>query len=293
MQLPTYVLRNGALVLPAQANISVFTPAIYGAFGVYESMQVSNGVVFAQALHLQRLARSAEILGLGLPAGPATFIRWIADVLQANAATECTLRLFVVGGDEGGEATVFIWPQPPTIYPAEMYAAGVPVITFAGERYLPQAKSLNTLITFRARQQARAAGVHEALLHHAGHLTEGSNSNLFAVMNGEALTPSSEHVLAGVTRDLVIALAQEQGLFIREVPLALADLPRWSECFITSTSRHIMPVTIIEGHPVGDGRVGPVTRRVTAIFEKHFRSQSAAAKSVSFDGSFARIGIPC
>ena len=68
MRLPTYVLRNGALVLPAQASISVFNPAIYGAFGVYESMQVANGVVFARDAHMQRLAHSAEIVGLRLPA---------------------------------------------------------------------------------------------------------------------------------------------------------------------------------------------------------------------------------
>jgi len=270
MPLPTYVLRNGALVLPAQASITVFTPAIYGAYGVYESMQVVRGVVFAQALHLQRLAQSAEVLGLRLPGDPATFDRWIADVLAANAVGDATLRLFVIGEDVGSDATVFIWPQPPQVFPPQFYAEGVPVITFAGERYLPQAKSLNTLVTFLARRQAQAVGAHEALLHHAGRLTEGSNSNLFAVLDGVALTPPAAQVLAGVTRDLLIAFAGERGLAIREAPLALADLPRWAECFITSTSRHVMPVTSVDGRPVGDGRVGPVTRRLAAIFEENF-----------------------
>jgi branched-subunit amino acid aminotransferase/4-amino-4-deoxychorismate lyase len=271
MPLPTYVLRNGALVLPAQASITVFTPAIYGAYGVYESMQVVQGVAFAQTLHLQRLARSAEILGLRLPGDQATFDRWIADVLAANAVGDATLRLFVIGEDVGSDATVFIWPQPPQVFPQQFYAEGAPVITFAGERYLPQAKSLNTLVTFLARRQAQGAGAHEALLHHAGRLTEGSNSNLFAVLDGVALTPPSEQVLAGVTRDLLIAFAGERGLAIREAPLALADLPRWAECFITSTSRHVMPVTSVDGRPVGDGRVGPVTRRLAAIFEENFQ----------------------
>lgn len=275
MSLPTYVLRNGALVLPAQANITVFTPAIYGAYGVYESMQVVQGVVFAQALHLQRLAQSAEILGLRLPGDPAIFDRWIADVLAANAVGDATLRLFVIGEDAGRAATVFIWPQPPQVFPSQFYAAGVPVITFAGERYLPQAKSLNTLVTFLARRQAQAAGAHEALLHHAGRLTEGSNSNLFAVLDGAVLTPPAAEVLAGVTRDLLIAFAAERGLAIREAPLALADLPRWAECFITSTSRHVMPVTSVDGRPVGDGRVGPVTRRLAAIFEENFARRLA------------------
>lgn len=273
MQLPTYVLRNGALVLPAQATISVFNPAIYGAYGVYESMQVVNGVVFAQALHLQRLARSAGLLGLRLPADCATLERWIADVLRANAATEATLRLFAVGGDDDAEGVLFIWPQPPTRFPARFYTEGATAITFAGERYLPQAKSLNTLVTYLARRQAQAAAAHEALLHHDGYLTEGSNSNLFAVVDGEVWTPPADQVLAGVTRDLLMDLAGRHGLIIREAPLALADLPRWQECFITSTSRHVMPITAVDGRPVGDGRVGPLTQRLAAIFEAYFRAQ--------------------
>jgi branched-subunit amino acid aminotransferase/4-amino-4-deoxychorismate lyase len=274
MRLPTYVLRNGALVLPAQASISVFNPAIYGAFGVYESMQVANSVVFAQNAHLQRLVHSAEIVGLRLPADLTTFGRWIAEVLVANAATDCTLRLFMVGGD-GDEAATFIWPQPPTIFPPTYYADGVAVITVEGERYLPQAKSLNTLVTFLARRRAQEQGVHEALLHHAGYLTEGSNSNLFAVINGHVLTPPGEQVLAGVTRDLLVSLSQGHECVIREASLTLADCTRWSECFITSTSRHVMPVTTLDGRPVGNGRVGPLTRRLAALFEDTFRAQCA------------------
>jgi D-alanine transaminase len=273
MRLPTYVLRNGALVLPAQASISVFNPAIYGAFGVYESMQVENGVVFARDAHMQRLAHSAEIVGLRLPADLLTLSRWIAEVLEANAVTDCTLRLFVVGGGDGDEAAAFIWPQPPTIFPAAYFADGVAAITVEGERYLPQAKSLNTLVTFLARRRAQELGLHEALLHHAGYLTEGSNSNLFAVIDGQVLTPPGEQVLAGVTRDLLVALSQGHECAIREAPLVLTDISRWSECFITSTSRHVMPVTALDGRTVGDGRVGPLTRRLAAIFEGYFRGQ--------------------
>jgi branched-subunit amino acid aminotransferase/4-amino-4-deoxychorismate lyase len=273
MRLPTYVLRNGALVLPAQASISVFNPAIYGAFGVYESMQVANGVVFARDAHMQRLAHSAEIVGLRLPADLAAFGRWIAEVLEANAAADCTLRLFVVGGDDGAEASAFIWPQPPTIFPATYYVDGVAAITVEGERYLPQAKSLNTLVTFLARRRAQEQGTHEALLHHAGYLTEGSNSNLFAVIDGQVLTPPGEQVLAGVTRDLLVSLSQGHEYAIREAPLALTDNSRWSECLITSTSRHVMPVTTLDGRPIGDGRVGPLTQRLAALFEDYFCRQ--------------------
>ena len=277
MSLPLYVSRNGVLIPPEQARVSVFNPAVYGAYGVYESMQVVHGRAFEEVAHLQRLVQSAEILSLSLPADLATIGRWIGEVIAANGATDCTLRLFVVGPDNGGEVVAYIWPQPSPVYPPRYYTEGVTAITFEGGRYLPQAKSLNSLVSYLAQRQARMASVHEGLLHHNGCLTEGSNSNLFVVQGGVILTPPGSEVLAGVTRDLVIALAGSNGLPLIEAPLPLAELSRWEECLITSTSRHVMPVTAIDGKPVGNGRVGPMTRRLIALFASYFAEKATPA----------------
>ena len=273
MSLPTYVSRNGALISPAEALIPVFNPALYGAYGVYESIPVFKGIVFAQRPHLERLARSADIIELPLPADLPAFERWIADLLTAHGRPDCTLRIFVVGANNNGESTVFIWPQPAAVYPAEFYTAGATAITFEARRCLPEAKSLNSLASYLAQKHARAAGVHEALLHHGGCLTEGSNSNLFAVLNGVLLTAPAGQVLSGVTRTQLMALAAQHGVTVRERRLRLADLRRWTECFITSSSRRLMPITVIDGQPVGDGRVGPVTRRLMAIFDEFFQRE--------------------
>jgi branched-subunit amino acid aminotransferase/4-amino-4-deoxychorismate lyase len=277
MVLPVYISRNGVLVSPAEACVSVLTPALYGAYGVYESMKVVDGVPFEEAGHLRRLVRSADILALPLPTGLGTFHRWIAEVLAANDAPTCTLRLFVVGSENGGEAIAYIWPQPLTVYPQQYYAQGAPAITFEGCRYLPQAKSLNSLVSFLAQRAARAAGAHEGLLHREGFLTEGSSSNLFAVVDGVVLTPPVEMVLSGVTRDLVVTLAGADRISLCEGPLPLAELARWDECFITSSSRHVMPITMVDGKPVGAGVVGPVTRQLMALFEAYFADTVQAA----------------
>jgi len=275
MGLPLYVSRNGVLIPPSHASVPIFNSALYGAFGVYESMQVANGVVFEQGAHLARLARSAGILELPLPASLATFDRWIAEVLAVNAAPDCTLRLFVVGAENGGEVTAFIWPQPTRAYPAALYAQGAPAITFEGQRFLPEAKSLNTLVSFLSRRWAHATGAHEGLLHHDGYFTEGSNSNLFAVVDGVVLTPPVQEVLSGVTRDVLIGLAAQDGIALQETRLAVRDWHRWAECFITSSSRHIMPITAIDGQPVGDGKVGPLTRHLMTLFESYFTQATA------------------
>jgi branched-subunit amino acid aminotransferase/4-amino-4-deoxychorismate lyase len=270
---PSFVLRNGVMIPAAEAGISVFNPAIYGSYGVYESMQVAGGVVFEQEAHLRRLAYSAQVIELAFPASLATIAAWIARVVAGQGEQDCTIRLFVVGPDNGGEPTAFIWAQPPAAYPPTCYTDGANAITFEARRFLPQAKSLNMLASNLAQRRARAAGVHEAFLHHDGVLTEGSNSNLFAVWNDIVLTAPDEEVLAGVTRDVLLALARGAGIHVREMLLPLDEIGGWDECFITSTSRHVMPVTRIDGQIVGDGKVGPLTKRLRDLFEAYFAGQ--------------------
>jgi branched-chain amino acid aminotransferase len=275
MPLPLFVSRNGELIPPAEARISIFNPALSGSYGVYESFQIVHGVPFAESEHLQRLAHSAAMIDLALPADLATFRAWIAGLLSANEAVECALRIFVLGPENGGETAAYIWPQPAPTYPAAFYSEGATAITFEGQRSLPQAKTLNTLVSFLAQRNARAAGVHEGLLYHDGHLTEGSNSNLFSVIDDTLLTAPAQQVLSGVARDMVFRVAGQHDIPLRETDLALSDMPRWHESFITSTSRHVMPITAIDGRPVGDGRVGPHSRRLMALFEDYFRQMIA------------------
>ena len=276
MSSSVFVSRNGVMIPPKEASISIFNPAIYGSYGVYESLQVVNGVVFEQEAHLQRLAHSAQIIELPLLVDLKTIGSWISRVVAAQECRNCTVRVFVVGPDNGGEPAAYIWAQPPTVFPEGFYMEGVTAITFEARRFLPGAKSLNMLASFMAQRRARAAGVHEAFLHHDGCLTEGSNSNLFAVINDVVLTAPDHEVLAGVTRDVLMALARGAGIHVREMLLPLDEIAGWDECFITSTSRHVMPVTRIDGLPVGDGRVGPLTQRLRELFEANFEAQVGA-----------------
>lgn len=279
MHAPLYVSVNGGLVAPSQAHVSVFNPAIYGAYGVYESMQAVGGVLCELDAHLARLARSAQLIRLALPADPSTIGDWSRAVISANGASDCVLRLFVIGAEDGGASTAYIWPEPPRVYPVAYYETGATAVTFEAQRFMPEAKSLNALASFMAQRKARAAGAHEALLHHAGHLTEGSNSNLFAIVQGEVLTPPAATVLAGVTRSVTMRLAAEAEIPLREAPLSLSSLGHWEECFITSTSRHIMPVVRIDGAPVGDGGPGPVTRRLMACYAGYFAALTGGTRA--------------
>ncbi|HIC89611.1 MAG TPA: hypothetical protein EYP04_09450 [Anaerolineae bacterium] len=274
MPIPIVVTHNGRLIPASQARVSIFNPALYGAFGVYESIQVAHSVVFHLNDHLERLAFSAAQLDLPLPATTAEIADWIPPLLAANGAeaSNCLLRLFVLGPNGREPAQAFVWPEPPRRYPLELYQQGAGAVTFVGMRALPQAKSLNTLVNFLARRRALAVGEHEGLLVWEGVVSEGSTSNLFIVREGVLWRPPPETVLAGVTQQLVIRLATELGIEVKAQPLQLAELPHWDEAFLTSTSRHVMPLVRIDGQLIGNGKVGPVTQKLHDAFEAYFRA---------------------
>ena len=116
-----------------------------------------------------------------------------------------------------------------------------------------------------ARRAASQAQALEGLLHHGGHLTEGSRSNLFAVKAGQLITPPQDTILSGITRDIVLKVMQHTAHPVIETTVP-ATPQQYDEFFITSTSMQVMPITHIDGQPVGDGRVGPITKIVMQRF---------------------------
>ena len=280
MPMPEYISLNGEIVRADAARVCVLTPALLHSFGVYESVRVERSVAFHLDDHLQRLAHSAARIELELPAPPEVINSWVEPLLTRAGVTHCLLRIVALGPTPGNGPLCALWPQEPPHYPPVLYERGVELITVQGVRYLPQAKSLNTLLNFLARREARRQGVHEALLHQGDVVTEGASSNFFVVRAGRLLTAPVETVLPGVTRALALRLAQEASIPTEERPLCLSEREAWQEAFITSTSRKVLPVTRLDGQPVGDGRVGPLTRRLMDIFAAYDR-QYLASRSES------------
>jgi len=165
--------------------------------------------------------------------------------------------------------------------PASLFEEGAGAVTYIGERALPQAKSLNTLVNHMAKARALQAGEHEGVLvDRYGNATEGSSSNLFVVRDGTLLSPPEEDVLAGVTQIEVLDLAQQLGIPVTRETLPLRDRELWGEAFLTSTSRHVLPLVRLDGLPIGAGVPGPVTLRLRAAFEARFLSIVQEAQPV-------------
>ena len=150
----------------------------------------------------------AAAIELELPADLPTIATWTHEAVAANGCQDALIWLFALGPTVHAGPEVFIWPESPRTFAPEMFTQGVGAVSYHGERALPHAKSLNTLVNHLARVRALQAGEHEGLLvNRHGCVTEGSSSNLFVVQAGTLVTPPVEDVLAGVTQEEVLKLA--------------------------------------------------------------------------------------
>jgi branched-chain amino acid aminotransferase len=275
---------DGQICLPEQAKVSVFDRGFLYGDSVYETIGTVRGRLFALSDHLDRLERSAGKLALRLP--PRDQIeRAILDTVAAAGNPESRVRVMVTRGagqlDMDPASAVapalVVIVQPLGGPTPAMYDRGVAVAIVSVTRNLPGAidpaiKSGNYLNNVMALSEARQRpGVHEAILLSAGgSVAEGASSNVFAVMGDELRTPAlSVGILAGVTRAKVLALARAEGIPCREVEFMSPDELRGAdEAFLTSAARGVLPVTIVDGQPLGAGVPGPVTRRLMSLYAR-------------------------
>lgn len=262
--------RGGELRAPGEALIPVTDHGLTVGDGVFETLKSESGAVFAVTRHLQRLARSAD--GLGLPAPDLDLVRYaIAQTVAANDQHEfARVRVTYTGGVAplGSERS----DADPTLVVAvgssPRPAAEASVITVPWTRNehsaLAGLKTTSYAENVVALARAKANSATEALFANTtGRLCEGTGTNVFVVVNGEIRTPPlAAGCLAGVTRGLVLewTSAEEEDLPYQ----ALFDA---DEVFLTSSMRDVQAVTHIDGRPVGDGAAGPITKEVRATFQ--------------------------
>jgi D-alanine transaminase len=280
-------------VPPALANLNgdqlpleeVKIPALDRGFllgdAVYEVVRVYQGRPWLMDEHFARLAHSLEavrIRGVDL----ARLRRRSLDTIAAGPFLEATLYLQVTRG-VGPRTHAFPATATPLefLYVREFHdsyrearASGAAVITYPDIRWERcDIKSTNLLANVFAAQAAREAGCPEALLYlPSGVLTEGSHTSFFGVLDGVVLTaPTTHDILPGITRRLILRLAERAGIPVREEVLRRQDLGRVSELFLTGTTTEVMPVVRVDGRPIADGLPGRVTRRLQEAYQEAVR----------------------
>jgi len=273
------VFLNDDLVDLEEARVSVTDSGfLYGA-GLFETMRSRNGVVFRLEDHLERLFSSARALSIPHPYEKGHLREAIGKVLQANQLADARLRLTLTKGplttpQEQRRPTLLVTATEFRPYPAEYYQTGVlatlcpfrqnaadPTCGHKTTSYYPR------LLALDMAHQKRAA---EALWFTTDNrLAEGCISNIFLVKSSILYTPLLETpVLAGIARRTVRQLARQQSVELMEKDLYISDVLEADEVFLTNVIMEVLPVIDVERHTVGDGKVGPVTKRLREGFRQ-------------------------
>src|SRR5438874_9744985 len=274
---------DGKFYSEANAKVSVFDHGLLYGDGIFEGIRFYNGRVFRLEEHLARLWDSARSICLEIPMSMPEMTEALLETIRQNDLRDGYIRLVVTRGvgnlglnpTQCKHPSVIIITATIALYPPEIYAKGLTVVTVATRRTNPSAlnpavKSLNYLNNVMARIEANLAGADEALmLNDQGNVAECTADNVFIIKRGEIFTPPIHAgALRGVTRAVVFDIAAELGLKISETDISRHDVFIADECFLTGTAAEIIPVVKADGRVIGNGKPGPISARMVARFRE-------------------------
>jgi branched-chain amino acid aminotransferase len=274
---------DGEYYPKSQAKISVFDHGLLYGDGVFEGIREYNGVVFKLKEHVDRLYRSAHAIMLKIPLTKDEMVKAVVETLRTNKLKDSYVRLVVTRGEGDLGLDPRKCPKPSIIIITDiikLHAEGAKengiTAMFSWVRRNPvdatthEIKSLNYLNSVLAKIEANANGVDEAIcLESNGYIAEGVGENIFIVKNGEILTPpTSTGALAGITAEVVVELAAKLGIKLTVTNLTPFMLFTAVEAFFTGTAMEMVPIREVNKRQIGNGKPGPVTKKLMAEFHK-------------------------
>jgi branched-chain amino acid aminotransferase len=280
---------NGRVFDQEHAVVSVFDHGFLYGEGVYETIRTFNGRPFLFERHMQRLRNSSGMLALAVPLSDGELLDRCRETMHAaglggGASSEAYIRVLVTRGvgdlsyDPKAcpipSVIVIVKPQidpPDEVYEWGVMIAIVPIVRNHPGSVNPLIKSNNLLNNALAMQEAVRRGAFEGVMrNYRGEIAECTQSNLFVVKDGVALTPPLDAgLLPGITRGFLFDIAPEAGVSIREAVLRDDDLLNADEVFLTNTTRGVLPATRVDERTIGNGKPGPITRALRDAYLKN------------------------
>jgi D-alanine transaminase len=274
------VYLNGKYLDINEAKISVLDRGFIFGDGIYEVIPAYAGHLFRFEEHIQRLFNSLKAIRLDININFSQWKKIIEQLIQRNGAGDWSIYLHITRGvakrdhgfpDNGTEPTIFIMCN--ALYPQSelIREQGIQAITLLDNRWLNcHIKAISLLPNILLRQQAMDAGTQEAILIRDGFATEGAASNLFIVKNNVLITPEkSHHLLPGVTRDLIVELAQQNQIIIEQRPISELELNQADEIWLTSSTKEIMAVTHLNDKTVANAQPGKLWRNMMSLYQQY------------------------
>ena len=279
-----WIFLNDRFVTRDQALISVFDHGFLYGDGVFETLRAYQGRLFQVSSHIARLRGSCERIGLPLPMPEVRWPELLAETLRRNDLSDASIRITISRGEGEIGLDPALCPRPTVVIMARPFRPYSPKIRESGVHLAfvnvrrnpisaqsPEIKSLSFLNNILAKHEATRTGCFDALmLNIDGFLTECTTSNIFFVHKGQLCTPAVEcGILRGVTRDVVVMLAREEGMSVVEDSFTPEQLLEAEECFITNTSMEVMPVCQVGDRMIGDVCPGRVTTQLRQLFREN------------------------
>ncbi|MFZ5812411.1 MAG: branched-chain amino acid transaminase [Thermodesulfobacteriota bacterium] len=291
---------DGKLVPWNEAQVHVMTHTLHYGVGVFEGIRAyrtagGDSAVFRLKEHVDRLFGSAKIVGLTVPFTQADIVAAILDTLRANKLAEGYIRplVFIGSGQAMGvnpgknpvQVAIAVWPWGAYLG-AEALDKGIRICTSSYTRHhvnvmMTKAKVCGNYVnSVLAKTEALADGYDEALLlDPTGYVSEGSGENVFIVRNGVIKTPPLTSILAGITRDSLIALARDLGYQVVEQLFTRDEFYVADEAFFSGTAAEITPIRELDRRVIGAGKAGPVTKHLQSEFFKVVKGENSKCAS--------------
>ncbi len=275
------VYLNGQYLPLCDAKISVMDRGFLFGDGIYEVIPSYSGKLFHFQEHMERLENSLGSIRLTNPHDRAQWLEILTPLLDANLDQSVYLQITRGVADKRDHAfpasiTPTVFAMSSAIAPFTELDSGAKAISIDDSRWeLCNVKATTLLANILLRQQAVEKGCAEAILVKDGYVTEGAASNIFAVIDGVLITPPKSHeILPGITRDVILELAEHNSIPYSEDIISLDALQTASEIWLTSSTREIIPVVQLDGETIANGKPGPIWQTMNRLFQAYKQSQS-------------------
>jgi D-alanine transaminase len=282
------VFLNGKFIPIDEARVSVLDRGFIFGDGVYELVPVYSRVPFRLDEHLARLERSLAEAKIRNPHSRAQWRKFVYQLIDAQPFDDQGVYFQVTRGvakrdhafPKNAEPTVFMMSNPLVNPPQPQVEAGAAAVSAQDNRWLRcDIKSISLIGNVLLRQLSAEADAAETILFRDGRLTEASASNVFIVARGLILSPpKSSLILPGITYDVVAELARANDLPLEFRDVTEAEVRAADEIWVTSSSKEVLAIVSLDGRKVGEGRPGPVFRRMYALYQEFKRKVMRAGK---------------
>jgi branched-chain amino acid aminotransferase len=269
-----YYFLNGQLIDAQAPALPLNDLGLFRGYGIFDFLRTQGGKPLLAEAYVRRFLHSAEALGLKLPYSQPALLEIIDSLLERNGLAESGIRLLCTGGASADmfspaeKSLLAIRIEPLKMPPAHYYSQGVKLISCEFRRELPQVKHTNYLNAIRLWPGVQAAGAVELLYHAGGEWLECSRSNLFMVKEQVLITPPADRVLAGITRQEILALARKLGIKVEERRIDYKELWQADEVFISGTTKRVLPVVQLDEHSFPDRQPGPVSQQLLQTWKE-------------------------